>query len=121
MRHLILKSLLSLAIAAPAVTLAPRMASAQDVEFRLGRDGPEVEVYDDRYDRDRRDRREEYREARRSGCSAERALDKAERMGLRRVRVADMDRRTIEVQGRKRNGERVFVTFSRDRRSCPVL
>lgn len=46
-----------------------------------------------------------------------RALDQAERMGLRRLRVADVDRRTIEVQGRKRNGEHVYVTFSRRSRA----
>ena len=47
--------------------------------------------------------------------------EEAERMGLRRVRVADVSRGTIEVQGRKRNGERVYVTFSRQSRHCAVI
>ena len=48
------------------------------------------------------------------------ALNKAERMGIRRARIVDVDRRTIEVRGRARDGERVYVTFSRQR-GCPVL
>ena len=54
------------------------------------------------------------------GCTQGRALNKAERMGIRRARIVDVDRRTIEVRGRARDGERVYVTFSRQR-GCPVL
>ena len=55
----------------------------------------------------------------RRGCSAERALDKADRMGLHRVRIVDEDRRTITVAGRQ-YGDRVTVTFGRGPH-CPVL
>lgn len=52
-------------------------------------------------------------------CTPERAIDKAERMGLRRVRIEDVSRRTIEVSGRA-YGDRQFVTFARAPH-CPVI
>ncbi len=52
-------------------------------------------------------------------CTPDRALNKAERMGIRRARIADVDRRSITVSGRSR-GDRVFVTFARAPR-CPVI
>ena len=52
-------------------------------------------------------------------CTPGRALDKAERMGLRRARVVDVGRHTIRVAGRKYN-QRVVVVFGRDR-NCPVF
>ncbi|MBL8583898.1 MAG: hypothetical protein JNL61_16945 [Rhizobiaceae bacterium] len=118
MRNSLISVVLSAAIAAPIATVAP--AGAQDLQLRLDRDGPSVTI--DRDDEWRRDdwNSDRYSEVRR-GCSPERALDKAERMGLRRVHIADVDRRTIEVQGRKRNGERVYVTFARQSRNCAVL
>ncbi|MDP3898179.1 MAG: hypothetical protein Q8Q62_16040 [Mesorhizobium sp.] len=75
--------------------------------------------YEDRFDRrddrfDRRDDRVEYR-----ACSAGQALNKAERMGLRRARVVDVGRRSIEVAGRAR-GDYVVISFSR-RPGCPIL
>ncbi|HEV7415391.1 MAG TPA: hypothetical protein VGN98_04500, partial [Tianweitania sediminis] len=79
----------------------------------------------DRERRERFERREERREDRREdrrdrrGCSVDRALDKAERLGLRRVRVLREGRRTIEVGGRDRRGDRRVITFGRDR-GCPV-
>ncbi|WP_315924209.1 hypothetical protein [Mesorhizobium sp. SP-1A] len=54
----------------------------------------------------------------RRSCSPDRALDKAERMGLRRARVVDMSRHTIRVAGFKYNS-RVTVVFGRDR-GCPI-
>ena len=53
------------------------------------------------------------------GCTPDRAVDKAYRMGLHRPRVVDMDRRTIDVAGWQ-DGERVRLTFARAPR-CPVL
>ena len=61
--------------------------------------------------------RDEYRSERR--CSPERALYKAQRMGIRRARIADVSRRTIDVVGRQ-HGDRVRVTFARAPR-CPVI
>lgn len=70
--------------------------------------------YDDRrYD----DRRDNYRRG--NFCTAGRALDKADRMGLYRARIVDEGRRTITVAGRKR-GERIIITFGREP-SCPIL
>lgn len=67
---------------------------------------------DDRYN-------DRYRERPRY-CTENRALDKAERMGIRRARIERVGRRTIEVRGRNRHGERAYVTFGRER-NCPVL
>ncbi|MBB6411566.1 hypothetical protein [Mesorhizobium sangaii] len=55
----------------------------------------------------------------RRGCSPDRALDKAERMGLHRVRILDVGRRTVKVMGRQ-YGDRVVVVFANDR-GCPVI
>jgi hypothetical protein len=53
-------------------------------------------------------------------CTEGRALNKAERMGVRRARIADVGRRTIEVSGRDRYGDRIYVTFGRQP-NCPIL
>ncbi|AZO51497.1 MAG: hypothetical protein EOS58_01180 [Mesorhizobium sp.] len=55
----------------------------------------------------------------RRGCSPERALDKAERMGLHRVRIVDVGRRTVKVMGRQ-YGDRVVVVFA-NVRGCPII
>ena len=68
----------------------------------------------------RRDRyRDEYRGEYEHRCTPERALYKAERIGVRRARIADVSRRTISIVGRSR-GERVYVTFARAP-SCPII
>lgn len=78
-----------------------------------------IEVGDyDRYDyRDYRDYRHDRRDFR--GCTPNRAVDKAERYGVRRAYVVDVSRRTITVSGRKW-GERVRMTFGRAP-NCPVI
>ena len=70
---------------------------------------------------DRYDYRDGYRYDRRydRACTPNRALNKAERLGLRRAYVVDVDRRTIKVAGRK-YGERVRITFARTP-NCPVV
>jgi len=60
-----------------------------------------------------------YRRHHRRGCSPERALNKAERMGLHRVRIVDINRRTVKVSGRQ-YGDRVMVVFANER-GCPVI
>jgi hypothetical protein len=78
---------------------------------------------DRRYDDDNSrygDRRYDNRGWARRECSPERALYKAERMGIRRARIVDVGRRTIDVRGRTRYGERVIVSFGRWDRGCPV-
>jgi len=99
-------------------------ASAQDLRIELGQNGPKVRVDDPerRREEQRRDRRDERRDDRRDarGCTEGRAVDKAERMGLRRARVDRVGRRSIEVRGRDRRGERRSITFGRER-GCPVI
>lgn len=113
----------------------PAGAQADGLYLNLGQGEPRVGVYvqdgyrdgyrDDyrngrwdnrgegRWDYGRNDRRWDRR------CTPDRALDKAERMGIRRARIDDVNRRTITVRGRK-YGERVYVTFARAP-NCPVV
>lgn len=97
------------------------IANAQDLQLRIGPDGPKLRLRDDcnprrENCRDDRDRRSERRE-----CSTDRALDKAQRMGLRRARVDHVGRRSIQVRGRNRDGDRVTVNFDRRDRRCSVI
>ncbi|PTE07039.1 hypothetical protein [Mesorhizobium helmanticense] len=98
-------------------TLAAIPAHADSIYLGFGNDNdPRVGVYsgDDGYRREhRRDR-----DWRRS-CSPERAVNKAERMGLRRARLIDINRRTVKVAGRQ-YGDRVVVVFANER-GCPIL
>ena len=64
---------------------------------------------DDGFRRDRNFRR----------CSPDRALDKAERMGLHRARIVDISRHTVKVAGRQ-YGDRVVIVFANER-GCPVI
>ncbi len=98
-----------------------------DLELHLGNNGPQLRLREncdpDREDcRDRGDYRRDYeRRSDRRECTPDRALDKADRMGIRRARIDDVGRRTISVRGRNRDGDRVVVTFARQDRRCPVL
>lgn len=114
--------LIGCALLVSAGMAAPMQASAQDLELEIGRDGLRIERdrdcnprYEDCY---RYERRGYYED--RPRCSEGRALRKAERMGIRRARIADIGRRTIDVSGRDRYGDRIRVTFGRQP-SCPVL
>jgi hypothetical protein len=109
-----------------ALAAVPAQAD-NGVILRFGNGG--VGVYQDdnggrmyRRDRYREEYRDDYRdEFRRSErrCTPERALYKAERIGVHRARIADVSRRTISVVGRSR-GERVYITFARAPR-CPII
>jgi hypothetical protein len=97
--------------------LAAIPAHADSLYLGFGdRHDPRFGIYagdDDGYRRDwRRDR--DWR-----GCSPDRALDKAERMGLHRVRIVDISRRTVKVVGRQ-YGDRVVVVFANER-GCPII
>lgn len=91
------------------------------MELRIDRNGPQLRMRDDdcdpRYrecrERMRRDDRDRYREGRRDEC--DRSRRKADRMGIRRARVVDVGRRTIDVAGRDRRGDRIIVSFGRRR------
>lgn len=102
-----------------AVAAIPATAQADNIYLNYGNrhGGIGMQVGDyDRVDYRRHDRRYDrrYRE-----CTPNRAIEKAERNGLRRARVVDVSRRTITVAGRKW-GERVRMTFSRAP-NCPVV
>jgi hypothetical protein len=102
-------------------------AQAEGLYLNLGTGGVGVHVGQPNYVqyRDYRgDYRRDYRgDYRRDGwerrCTPERALRKAERLGLHRVRVVDVGRRTIDVAGR-RHGDRIVITFARAPH-CPVI
>ena len=113
---------LSALIGLGALGVAP--ASAQSgVYLGLGggHHGPSVGVWfgDNGHSYRRHDRWDRRWEQPRRGCSAGHALNKAERMGLRRARVVDVDRRSIEVRGRK-FGERRTIEFARVP-GCPII
>jgi len=120
-------AVLSAAIAMGAIAGTPAIAQAENgIYFQLGVDdgygydddlGVEVQ---DGYTYRRHDRRAErrYRDEYRR-CTPERAAFKARRMGLHRVRVVDVSRRSITVVGRD-YGARVRVTFGRAP-GCPTI
>jgi hypothetical protein len=70
-------------------------------------------------DRDRVDYRRREHSRPGWGCTPHRAVNKAERYGVRRARVVDVDRRTITVAGRKWH-RHVRMTFGRAP-SCPII
>ncbi|SFT85337.1 hypothetical protein [Mesorhizobium sp. YR577] len=124
---------LSAFIGLGAISAMPAAAHADGLYLNFGGgDDGRVGVYVRdgeyrRHHRDRWDRREERRDRwerrddrwDRPSCSPDRAVNKAERMGLHRARVVDVSRRTITVGGRKW-GERMAITFGRSP-NCPVL
>ncbi|KRB18303.1 hypothetical protein ASE05_26670 [Mesorhizobium sp. Root172] len=99
-------------------TLAAIPAHADSLYLGFGNNqDPRFGVYagDDGY----RHRRDERRDDWRRGCSPDRALDKAERMGLRRARIVDANRRVVKVMGRQ-YGDRVVIVFANER-GCPII
>ncbi|TPL60271.1 hypothetical protein FJ942_06815 [Mesorhizobium sp. B2-4-2] len=99
-------------------TLAAVPAHADSLYLGFGNNNdPRFGVYagDDGY----RHRRDERRDDWRRGCSPDWALNKAERMGLRRARVVDVSRRTVKVMGRQ-YGDRVVIVFANER-GCPII
>lgn len=135
MNNLIKTAALSTLIGLGALGVAP--ASAQGVYLGLGggHHGPSVGVwmgdgghsyrryeerdYGDRYHSGYHDRYRPHRPNYGPACSPNQAMNKAERMGIRRARIQDVSRRVIEVAGRSR-GDRVVVTFARAP-GCPVI
>ncbi|GAA2843758.1 hypothetical protein EDC40_102664 [Aminobacter aminovorans] len=123
---------LSAVIGFSTLAAIPATAQADGLYLNLGQGSPNVGVYvQDRDNRNgnwdnggRWDNRHDNRWGRPGGrwdraCSPDRAVDKAERMGLRRARIVDVNRRSITVSGRK-YGERVAITFARAP-NCPVV
>ena len=113
-RTLALSAMLGIA----GLTSAPMAAQADGLYLNFNDDGDtRFGVYAG--DHAPRHYRPDFEERRGRGCTPDRALDKADRMGIHRARIIDVSRHTITVAGRDR-GERVVVTFGRGRH-CPVL
>lgn len=129
---------LSAVIGAGVLGAAPASAQSGGVYLGLGggHSGPDVGVWigdDDDGPRYRRDR-DDYRDYRRHrdwddrrwddrreyrGCQPWQAVNKAERMGVRRARVEDVGRSSIRVSGRAR-GDFVMLRFARAP-GCPLI
>ena len=119
----------ALALAVALTSIPAGTAFAQDLELHLGDGGPQLRLRRDcdPYREDCRDRgdyrrgHDNERWSRRRECTPDRALDKADRMGVRRARIDDVGRRTISVRGRDRRGDRIVVIFDRRDGRCPVI
>lgn len=121
-----LSALLSLG----TLAAVPTGAQADGFYFSFGQNGPSVgfhhrgddrgrfERHHRRHDRHHRWRHRDHWE-RASACTPRDAVRKAYRMGLHRVSVADVDRRTIRVHGRK--GWRFATVIFARAPHCPVL
>lgn len=116
-------TLLAFAIGFGAWAAAPAIANAAPVVSQSVLSGTGlVQKIDHRRDHNRwDDRRNDRRHDRRGGreCTPNRALDKADRMGIRRARIQDVNRHSIRVAGMSR-GHPTRVIFSRAP-GCPVL
>ena len=105
---------LSAMIGLGAIVALPAAAQADGLYLNFGgHHGSGVGVYprdDDGY---------RYRHRPVRACTPNRALNKAERLGLRRAHVVNVNRRTIKVSGRQHR-DRVTVTFGRSP-NCPIV
>lgn len=127
---------LSALIGVSTLAAIPASAQADGLYLNLGQGQPRVGVYvqdgnrdNGRWDNRNNGRWDDRNDGRWGGrpddgrwnrnCTPDRALDKADRMGVRRARIVDVNRRTITVSGRK-YGERIAVSFARAP-NCPVV
>lgn len=117
----------ALTAAVPAASAASLSVTIDNVGYRNG--FLQVQDYDGGWDgrernrdRDRWDRRDDRRHGdwgRRGRCSPDLAVDKAREFGLRRVRIVDVSRSKVVVEGFRR-GEYRRIVFANDR-GCPAL
>jgi len=105
----------SAVVALGAITAVPATAQADSFYFGIGGGATDVQFRFRENDRDRHGPRF----GRDRGCSVREALNKAQRMGLRRVHVRGENRRVIRVAGSQR-GRTVIVAFA-NARNCPVI
>jgi hypothetical protein len=129
MKNFLIHTALAAIVGLGSLSFAPMRANAQDLELNLGGNGPTIRLRDN-CDPDREDCRDMRRGDRHDGrrnsfqrqrfCTEDRALDKAERMGIRRARIDSVGRRSIDVRGRDRRGDRVEISFGRAP-NCPVI
>lgn len=114
---------LSAMIGFATLTAIPAGAQADGLylNYGSGHHGADFGVQVEGYDRADYRGRHTYHDERRGGwgCTPYRAVDKAERYGLRRARVIDVSRRSITVAGKKW-GRHVVLSFGRAP-SCPII
>lgn len=107
--------------AMPARAQAPAASLLTEIQYRGDWDGEgrrHRRDWDDRRDwGDRRDR-DGWRDQ--GICRPGLALEKARAFGLRGVDIVDVGRRRVVVEGFRRGGRPVLVTFAQAR-GCPVL
>lgn len=115
MNTFVKSALVALSLAVAGIGASATTASARDASFTVvigsGGGGHYFGHRDHRGPRHFRSHRD--------SCSPNRALRKASRLGLRHARIVDIDRRTVEVRG-KRHGHRVRAVFANTSR-CPVV
>jgi hypothetical protein len=101
---------LALAMTVGAFAASASVASAQDVELRLGPNGvrPVIRDRDRDMDRDRR-----------RGCSPDEARAAARDEGFRRPEVVRVTDRSVTIEGMTRRGPD-RITFA-NRRGCPEM
>lgn len=101
-----------------AWTGAPGAAQADSLYFGFGIGAPD-RIPGESF-RSYRDHRRDWRRDRATRrCTPGQALRKAERLGLRRAHIADVDRYVIRVVGRKHHSRRQVV-FARAAH-CPIV
>ncbi|WP_127522494.1 hypothetical protein [Mesorhizobium sp. Z1-4] len=106
---------LSAVIGLGALAAAPATAQADSFYFGITPNGPSFGFHSDSSRRHWGGQRRYHR----ATCSPQRALNKADRMGIHRARVRSENRRVISVAGRKHR-QRVVVTFAKAP-NCPVV
>ncbi len=111
MMRLISSTGLAVALSLGAIGAFSTSATAQDIELRLGPDGPRPVIRDRDRDRDRGyDRR---------GCSPGEARAAARDEGFRDAQVVRVTSRSVVVEGLTRNGTD-RITFA-NRPGCPEI
>lgn len=105
MIRLISSTGLAVALSLGAIGAFSTPASAQDIELRLGPDGPSIRDRDRDYDR--------------RGCSPGEARAAARDEGFRDAQVVRVTSRSVTVEGFTRNGPD-RITFA-NRRGCPEI
>lgn len=118
MLKMIKTAVFSVLIGLGGIAAAPAAAQADGLYINFGGNGPGYGVHVNHRDHGRHHdwRRNNNRH---QACNARTAVNKAERMGVRRARVVDANRRVVKVAGRKFNRP-VTVTFA-NQRGCPTL
>lgn len=128
MLKMIRTAALSALVGLGGIAAMPAAAQADGLYINFGGNGSGYATHINHRNNDRdhdwrrnKDRNHDWRRDNRrpQACNARAAVNKAERMGVRRARVVDANRRAVKVAGRKFNRP-VMVTFA-NQRGCPIL